>query len=177
MKEPKLYIDEAGQGFFECPHCGKQVKFDTSAFQGLSSGVKVKCPCGEEFKVCFGLRKGRRKQSFFRGHYVKLSQGKERGRIRVRDVSVGGIRFTTWNAHDLKEGDKILVQFALEDRRDSEIERTATVRWVKDMTIGCQFTDHRVMDAGLGFYVMDLSQQLTSNDPNLQETLEEGDSF
>lgn len=158
MKEPRLYVDEEGRGFFECPHCSKQVKVDTSEFQGLSNGVKVKCPCGGEFKVCFGLRKGQRKRSFFRGRYVKLPHGKERGRIRVRDVSIRGARFTIWNTHQLNVGDEIMIQFVLEDCRDAVIERTATVRWVKDMAIGCQFTDQRKLDPDLGFYVMDLSQ-------------------
>jgi hypothetical protein len=159
IEDPKLYIDENGKGFFKCPHCGKQVSIDIIEFQGLTDGVKVKCACGGEFKVCLGLRTGRRKQGFFRGNYVKLPQGKEKGRIRVRDVSTGGAHFTTWNAHNLKVGDEILLQFVLEDHKGSEIERTAAVRWVKDMAIGCQFTDRRKLDPDLGFYVMDLSQQ------------------
>lgn len=177
MKEPKFYIDEDGKGFFECPNCRKQVKVDPYEFQGLFNGVKVKCSCDYEFRVFLGLREGRRKQSFLRGYYAKLPQGKEKGRIRVRDVSIKGIRFTTWNVHDLKVGDKILVQFVLEDRWDSEIVRPAMVRWVTDMTIGCQFTDCRDRDANLGFYVMDLPQHLTDNALNSKEILEEPESF
>jgi len=163
MEVPKLYVDENGAGLFNCPHCGKQVKVDMTEFHGLCNAVKVKCPCSKEFMVCFGLRKRPRKNSFLRGYYVKLPQGTEKGRIRVRDVSIGGVRFSTWNAHDLKVGDRILVQFVLENHKNSEVERTATVRWVKDRVVGCQFTDHRVMDSDLGFYVMDQPEQCTTN--------------
>jgi hypothetical protein len=155
MKVPKLFIDDNGKAHFDCPHCGTTVPVDTSEFHGLSNAVKVKCSCEREFRVCLGFRKGARKSSFLRGYYIKLPKGQEKGRIRVRDVAIGGIRFTTWNDHNLKAGDKIWVKFILEDHKNSEIERTARVRWVKGLAVGCEFADHRDMDSDLGFFVME----------------------
>lgn len=164
MKTPKFFLDEEGTTFLVCPHCSRQVKVDPAEFQGLSNAVKVKCPCERVFRVCLGLRRVQRKNSFLRGYYVKLPQGEERGRIRVRNVSMGGIQFTSWNAHTLQVGDTIQIQFVLDNDGNSQIKKTATVRWINHVAVGCQFNEEQTLDPDLGFYFVDeLPSDLSSD--------------
>ncbi len=154
MNIPKLRVPKDNTVLFICPHCGNKSTGDVSRFQGRVTPLKVKCPCKEEFKVLLEFRNTRRKESFLRGYYTKLPDGSEKGRIRVRDISLGGVRFSTWNAHNLKEGDKIRVECVLDDVKGSEIDKNAIVRWVKDDAVGCQFSDSAEYDSDLGFYFM-----------------------
>jgi hypothetical protein len=131
------------------------VKVDPAEFQGLSNAVKIKCPCESVFRVCLGLRKVQRKNSFLRGYYFKLPEGKERGRMRVRDVSMGGIQFTSWNEHALQVGDTIRVQFVLDNDGNALIEKIATVRWINNAAVGCQFNGEKPRDPDLGFYFVE----------------------
>ena len=163
MRMPKLYLDDDGNTFLICPHCGKQVKVNLTEFHGLSDGVKVKCPCKKAFRVYLGFRRRQRKNSFLRGYYVKLPPGEERGRMRVRDVSMGGIRFTPWSKHALQVGDKIRVQFVLDDDSSAQIEKLATVRWSNHIAVGCEFSDKHTFDSDLGFYFV---EELASHAPS-----------
>ena len=64
------------------------------------------------------------------------------------------IRFATLAGHHLSRGDEIRVEFTLDDKKASQIEKDAIVTWVKDKDIGCQFTESPKYDKVFGFYLM-----------------------
>jgi c-di-GMP-binding flagellar brake protein YcgR len=102
-------------------------------------------------------RKSYRKEVQLKSYYVKLPSTTERGAIAGRNISLGGIGFTTPASakHNLSEGDHVWLTFELDDGRQSKIEQSAVVSFVKDRHIGCEFTNLSEQNRKLlGFYLM-----------------------
>jgi c-di-GMP-binding flagellar brake protein YcgR len=102
-------------------------------------------------------RKTYRKEVQLNSYYLKLPSTTERGTMAVKDVSLGGIGFTTSESakHNFSEGDHIWLTFELDDKKQSKIEQSAVVIFVKDRHIGCEFTNLSEQNRKLlGFYLM-----------------------
>ena len=155
MQTTRIFVTSEDNALVSCPYCSKQVMAKVGKFKGKGKPLKIRCDCKKEFSVFLEFRKGVRKPNFSRGRYCKKDKGGEEGRIRVRDVSMHGLHFTTWNSHTLKEGDPIHVYCILDDKKGVEIDRDAIVRWVKEDAVGCEFTGNVQFDADLGFYLRD----------------------
>jgi hypothetical protein len=146
--EKRVFVNDNGEGTFICPACNKGVIRDLSAFSKAPSAVrlKCKCSCGHVYRVLVERRRHFRKPvnlvgMFFyqnhEGHPVK-------GLIKVLDISQSGMRFSVNSVPDFKVGDKLVVEFTLDDEEHSQIRETGTVRRIQTNIIGLSFknTDH-----------------------------------
>jgi hypothetical protein len=153
VQPQRLFVGEDTTIPIVCPSCGKMKMINVTKFKGRSSGpVKIRCTCKKGFSIFLEFRKTRRKETLVKGYYTKLPQGKDKYRMHVKNLCMAGIHFTTWDTHNLQEGDQVRIQFVLDDKKGSHIERVATVRWVRDNLIGCEFTDGVQYHPDLGFY-------------------------
>jgi hypothetical protein len=124
-----------------CPQCGMSRTVYVDRLRAHHGPLKVKCTCGPVFSVPSELRKAHRKDVHLEGRYAKLSHGAETGGLIVTNMSLLGMGFTTLSSHNLKTDDKINIAFTLDDKKHSRIEKTAVVRAVNGMNIGCEFKD------------------------------------
>jgi hypothetical protein len=145
---------------------------------------KAKCSCGHSDTVFLNRRDKFRKRTDFFGVYTNMSAGKEgqKGEMTVLDVSRAGLKLELSHLqlkvkehdisivtgekasfdHKIKKpvdeinvGDKLLVEFRLDDTKKTLIKKEVIIRWMKMPYIGVQFSSQSLYDGSLGFYMMD----------------------
>ena len=147
-----VYVDDTNQATIICLSCGFTKKIDTTKFRNTQKRVKAKCKCGEVFQVTFEFRKNYRKNARLPGEYIV--QGKaEKGELIIRDLSMGGIRFESLRPHQISTDDTLEVKFKLDNPLKSEICKLVKVKWVRDRIIGAQYSETRLYEEDLGFYL------------------------
>jgi hypothetical protein len=155
MDTEKVYVNEAFDGIVICPQCEKRKRANFSAYRGHGSRtLKVKCTCETQFQISIDFRRAYRKKTDFPGMYTRLSYKKDKGDMHILNLSANGIGFRTTNLSVLSIGDKIRMQFTLDDQKQSEIEIEGVVRNVDGNYVGCEFTDPSQHQRTLGFYLM-----------------------
>ena len=55
--------------------------------------------------------------------------------------------------HNVRVGQKILVNFALDDQKGTTLKKMTVVRSVDDKRIGCEFRKDQAFEKDLGFYL------------------------
>jgi hypothetical protein len=155
METEKVFVDEDFDGIVTCPQCEKRKRANFSAFRGSRSRMlKVKCTCESYFQISIDFRRSYRKKTDFAGVYTTLSYKKDKGEMHILNLSANGIGFTTTHASVLSVGDKIRMQFTLDDQKQSHIEKEGVVKNVNGNYVGCEFTDLSQHEKTLGFYLM-----------------------
>ena len=161
MEIKNIYVDDTEKGTLICEKCGKTRVVNLSDFKNLGKPLKVKCSCGHFFFVRIEVRKFYRKSTHLRGEYIKIShdvaKGLEKGAMTVEDLSRTGLKFRTRMSHNIRVEDMIRVRFILDDPQRSEVNKSATVKWVTDYLVGVEFVDFDTFNEAnrtLGFYLM-----------------------
>jgi len=183
-KSPKIYITSENTANFNCPECTKSRILDVSKYKNIKKTVrlKYKCQCGHSYSVILERRRLRRKNTDLFGSYRCFLLGDEvdKGRLSVKDVSVGGMRlklslidskikqqalsseseekvFVDTKAlpdYKLSVGDTIFVEARLDDKKRSLVKQKMIIRWISGPYIGAQFASKGAGQA-LGFYLWD----------------------
>lgn len=147
-KEQRVYLNDRGEVTFTCPACDKGVVRDLSQFTQTPSAVRVKCKCscGNVFRVLLERRHHFRKPAnlvgmyFFRGGQASPING----RIKIRDISQSGIQFSVNSMPEFDVGDKLIIEFTLDDEEHSLIREEGIVQRIQSNIVGLDFktTDH-----------------------------------
>jgi hypothetical protein len=153
---PTTYVRPDNTAVITCPHCGRQKTLQALSFQGHKHKLKVKCSCNEVFTANLEFRKKVRKNVNLRGTYINHSQKDKTGTIVVRNISLSGLEFTSYDIHDFKVDDELTLAFTLHDEHLSVITKTAVVRDVRPNSIGCEFerSGDFAYDGPLGYFIM-----------------------
>jgi hypothetical protein len=161
MEIKKIYANDNEKGTIICEKCGKTRVVNLSDFKNIGKPLKVKCGCGHFFFVRIEVRKFYRKSTRLRGEYIKISheaaQGLEKGAMTVEDLSRTGLRFSTKIPHNIRVADMLRVRFILDDAQHSEVNKSATAKWVTNYFVGAEFVDFDTFNEAnrtLGFYLM-----------------------
>ena len=116
----KVFVDPTNQATIICPKCGYEKKFDVTSFRNTQKKLKVKCRCGEIFRVTLEFRKDYRKKVRLNGEYSVQGRD-EKGKIIVEDISASGIRFTSVEPHYISRNDTVELKFILDNSTKTEI--------------------------------------------------------
>ena len=155
-KASKTYIRPDNTAVITCPHCGRQSTIHTESLKEHKSKLKVRCDCKNMFTVDLEFRQRIRKTTSLKGTYKNHSQKGRTGNMRVMNISVSGLEFSTLDIDNFKEGDELSLTFNLDDEHRSEVRKDATVRSVRTKSVGCEFvgSGNLAFDGPLGLYVM-----------------------
>ncbi len=146
-----VYVDDTNQVTIICPKCGFTKNIDATNFKNTQKKRKVKCRCGEIFRITIEFRKQYRKKVRLPGEYI-IQKG-EKGEIIIRELSLGGIRFESLRPHQISPNDTLEVKFKLNNQMRSEIQKIVRVIWVRDRIVGTQFSESKSYEKDLGFYM------------------------
>ena len=156
----KVYVTPNYTAVFECPQCKNSRSVDVSKFKKIEKEVKIKvnCPCGHSYPVILERRRHYRKPVNLAGTYLFLVPGgpAKKKMLTVKDLSRSGLKIKVSEKPDFDVGDKVLVEFHLDDNRRSLIKKEAIVRTISDLHIGLEFSSMNSSDPGdkaLGFYL------------------------
>ena len=147
-KEHRIFLNDRSEGTFICPACNKGVIRDLSKFAQTQVAVrlKCKCSCGNVYRVLLERRCHFRKPANLVGRF--FFQGDKgtpvKGLIKIRDISQSGIQFSVNSMPQFDVGDKLIIEFTLDDGDRSQIREEGIVQRIQSNIIGLEFetTDH-----------------------------------
>jgi transcription elongation factor Elf1 len=156
--DQKVFISNSNTATFVCPQCGNVTTTDVSKYAAIEQKVTVKCRCncGNRFNVTLEKRRQYRKSTDLPGvYYHRMDNGDiGKGNMRVVDVSSTGFKLKLSVAQNFQIGEALRVEFYLDDKRRTFIEKELIVRNVKDNLVGTSFAPSEGDDPNLGFYLM-----------------------
>ncbi len=149
----KVYLNKDNTATFNCPECDRSKIADVSEYIGAAVAIKVncKCKCGHEYSVSLERRRNFRKVTDLPGRYI--TKDNDRGVMTVKDVSYVGIGFKMNTPPTFSIGDKVMVEFKLDDPQRSLIKREVNIISMRGSIVGAKFCTVDHYD-GLGPYVM-----------------------
>lgn len=140
----KIFVNIENLAVFKCPQCGISRTVDMTKHQshGKTIPTKCTCKCGHIFfvTVIMEKRKYYRKDTNLPGKFSTL-KNEISGLMSVKNVSLSGLRFKLNEKKGLKVGDRVNVEFTLDDNQRSVIQKEAEIRSIKDLSIDAEFTD------------------------------------
>ncbi len=138
MKEKKVFINNCKKAPFVCPKCRKKKMLNVSGYRNILEEVRIthRCSCGNSYTLLLERRKFHRKRVSLSGAYVRKESRKT---MIVKDLSRGGLKFEVKAEKDIKIGDKLFVEFCLDDSHQTLIQKEVIVRRIKGSHIGAEF--------------------------------------
>jgi c-di-GMP-binding flagellar brake protein YcgR len=158
----KAYINNDQTATFVCPQCQKPRVKDVSKYIARKelTRLKVTCSCGHQYLVYLEKRKKFRKQTNLDGKYKFTAQDHENqktevtGRMTVTDLSSTGLRAKLPATPRFSIGEKLNIEFQLDDINHSLIRKEVIVQNVFDFSVGLEFVFNQSFDPVLGFYLL-----------------------
>lgn len=154
----KVFITSNNTATFVCPQCGNVTTTNVSKFASTDKKITVKCHCncGHHFSVSLEKRRQYRKVTNLPGmYYHRMDNGDmDKGMMRVVDISSTGLKLKLNVARNFEIGTLLRVEFELDDRRRTPVNKRVIVRNVKQDLVGTSFAPNEGEDPSLGFYLM-----------------------
>jgi len=148
-----FYVDVKDQVTIICPACHAKKSLDATPYKDSRSAMKVKCVCSETFRCAFEFRKHFRKKVRLEGTYFDLKT-KETGAVSIDNLSIEGVGFNTLNdKHSIEHGNVLTLRFNLDNKQQTEVERTIKITSVRGVSIGGMFFGS-ARNKTVGFYLM-----------------------
>jgi len=116
--------------------------------------LKVNCRCGHSFKVQLEFRRHYRKPTELAGTFNPFAGGAGGGKATVVNLSLSGACFEVRGIHDHKTGQKGVLIFTLDNRKQTVLTKNIIIRTVTGNRIGVEFVEDRAFEKELGFYLL-----------------------
>lgn len=156
----KVFVTGDNRATFTCPECELTRTVNVTQYKELDRAVKikVKCPCGHDYPVILERRRQFRRQVNFKGTYYQMVDGRltGKGQMVVSDVSRTGLGIRLSDNRELKTGDKLFVEFHLDDTKRSFIRTEVVIRKIVGFELGTEFFSIDPSDPNMkaiGFYL------------------------
>jgi hypothetical protein len=156
----KVFISSDHTITFKCPKCNQPRTVDVSNYQNLEKveRVKVKCACKNIYYALIEKRKQFRKRTNFPGTFTHIVSDtpKDKGTMIVTDVSRTGLKIKLNSKREFIIGDKIIVEFHLDDKSRSLIKKECIIKKDFGLEFGIEFISVHPSDPSdraIGFYM------------------------
>jgi hypothetical protein len=153
----KVYISSQQTATFVCPECSRSKTVNVSKYAHVDKLIKVnvKCPCGHAYTSILEKRKQYRKETHLSGTYIHFIDGRSanRGLMTVKDISATGMKLKMNVELNCNIGDYLEVEFHLDNRDRTLINKRVIVRNLSGNYIGVEFGPTEAIDKALGFYL------------------------
>ncbi len=161
MTLEKVFIKD-DMATFVCPACGSVRRVDASRFRHIKRSVRVtrRCKCGHNHTFLLERRQFYRKAVDLPGVYVRRGETAQRP-MMVKDLSRSGVKIELPPDDDgeLQSGERILIEFNLDNKQRTTIKKDVYVRLVKGVVVGTEFCSRdpgnpidKAYDLAIGFY-------------------------
>jgi hypothetical protein len=160
----KSFVKSGDETTIICPQCNSAKIIAVRQFRQRLHMLKVKCRCGQVFKVQLEFRRHyrkatelqgiySRKTTELQGYYESMPPAVNSGKVKVINLSVNGACFEFRGSHDVKIGQKGILAFTLDNRKTTQLTKEVHIRSINGNRIGCEFVEDRAFDKELGFYL------------------------
>ncbi len=157
MEIQKSFVTTDDKATLCCPKCGLTKIIAAGKYRKKKHIIKVRCNCKHAFATLLDFRRHYRKAVEFEGTYTMIAPAGGVGRLSVLNISRSGlgftIGFTVAGKTAFKVGQKAQIEFDLDDRKQTPINKVVVIRTLSKKYVGCEFVDHQELDKDLGFYL------------------------
>jgi PilZ domain len=154
MKVQKSFVKTNDTASIRCPDCALVKNIAVGKFRNNRHTLKTRCSCGNTFLVALDFRRHYRKPTKIIGMYSLIgppSMGG--GQMQLNNISRSGVAFSVSGQHTIKIGQQALLNFRLDDRKQTELTKKVVVKNIRKNTIGCAFINQNQIGKDLGFYL------------------------
>jgi hypothetical protein len=155
----KVFIYKDNKAIIICPKCEKSKVIDVSEKFGSKYRVRLEheCSCGYVYVGLLERRKRHRKTVNLPGTYICFNSGEQeaKGSMTIQDITRAGLSFKVDESANQKfnKGDKLLLEFHLDDKSKSLIKKEAVICNIRGPYIGVKFSFVDLYDRALGMYM------------------------
>lgn len=149
--QTRAFVTDEGTAAIVCPNCGMTKQIPVAEYRGNKHSIKIRCRCQQTFTIDLEFRQSHRKATNLNGFYEITSGGG--GRAVIKDLSKNGLGFMVSGIHGVRVGQKVQINFALDDLKETPLKKTTVVRSVHQNRIGCEFRKDQAFEKDLGFYL------------------------
>lgn len=153
-----VFISSKNTATFRCPQCGQTKTADVSQHATSAKRITVTCTCvcGHKFRCRLEKRRQYRKAVSLPGKFTLIGEGgpADTGLMTIVDISTTGLKFKTTVSREFPTGTELRVEFSLDDRNRTHIEKRVIVRNVSGLFVGVSFHPNDSDEPALGFYLM-----------------------
>lgn len=153
-----VFISSKNTATFRCPECGSAKTTDVSRYAEIDKKITVNCTCtcGHRFSCRLEKRRQYRKGADLPGKFTLVGKdgSKDTGLVKVVDLSTTGLKLKMAVPRTFALGDELIVEFRLDDRKRTPMQKRVIVRNISGPYIGASFHPHELDDPALGFYLM-----------------------
>jgi hypothetical protein len=153
MDVQKSFVNTDGIATIKCPKCGIIKNLPAAQFRGRQHTLKVRCSCDYAWSILLDFRRHYRKTTDLSGTYILEPPASGGGRLLVLNISRSGVGFSVKGLHAVKIGHKARLQFTLDNKKQTPINKQVVIKTVKGGYIGCEFVEDRAFEKDLGFYL------------------------
>lgn len=160
MTPKRAFINKDNQATFVCPSCGDARIIDVSKYLAIDKSVrfKRKCRCGQTTLFILERRRFYRKPVEIKGT-CQIIKNNSRVSVCIRDISRSGLKIELLEDAALDVGDKLFVEFRLDNKQRTLIQREVVVREKSGLIIGAEIASRdpnnpidKAYDLAIGFY-------------------------
>ena len=154
MKIQKSFVKTNDTASIRCPDCGLVKNIAVGRFRNNRHTLKTRCSCGSSFLVALDFRRHYRKPTQIVGMYSLIAGPHSGGgQMQVNNISRSGVGFSISGVHNISIGQKALLNFRLDDRKQTVLTKKVLIKNVRDNAIGCEFINQTQIGKDLGFYL------------------------
>jgi len=154
MEKLRVFVSQNDKARLLCPYCGARRTVNVEKYKNRQESLTVKCTCHAAFQVFLNSRRVNRKDTYLQGYYAKLPEHQDWSKILVKNVSRVGIGFVTLTTPNVKSGDQVRITLTWDKLGQADIDKDATVKFVKDKYLGCEFTEPLEFEEALPLHLM-----------------------
>lgn len=149
-----VYIDGLDTAQFACPECSREKTMQLSGYNIKRQATKVrcKCRCGHSYIVTLKKRYESTQNTQLLGTFISKGRIKCSGKMIVKKLNSKGIMLRTNIDQNLLPGLKLLLEFVLDDPKQSIVEKEVIVKARKGKYLTAEFLSSEHSD-NLGPYL------------------------
>ncbi len=155
MKVLKTFVKTNDTASIRCPSCDLVKNIAVGKFRNTTRHtLKTRCSCGAIFLIALDFRRHYRKQTDIFGMYSFIGSTRNGGgKMKVTDISRSGLSFSVSGRHCIDIGQQALLNFRLDNKKQTELTKKVIVKNVRNNCIGCEFVNQNQIGKDLGFYL------------------------
>ena len=152
--EKRIKISSLDTARLTCPECRRTKTLQLSEYELMKriTRVRFSCSCGHVFFVALEKKSGQDKQTHLCGTYVARGPVRCAGKMVIKRLNSSGLTLRTNLEQQLPAGMTLVLEFVLDDAKQSVVKKEVTVLAKKGKYLTAEFTEKEHYD-NLGPYL------------------------
>ena len=153
MNVEKVFVKPNNLATIRCPECGFVKNISVAKYRHDRKPLKIRCRCNHTFVISLDFRQHFRKPVILTGTYHLQPPANGAGLMKVKNISRSGVGFTVSGIHAIQPGQKARIEFTLNNRKKTKLDKKVAIISVSGNFIGCTFLDDQPFEKDLGFFL------------------------